>query len=1028
VIRRIVAGAVHNWHVTLAAFLGILAAGAIGYVSLRRQEDAKVQPPYAFLITIFPGASADRVESLVTRKIEEAVASIGDIRWIQSTSRANVSIVTVRLENGVDIDEHWQDLRERVAAIRGELPEGVREPKIETKTFDDVSVLTLALSAPGQTWDDAERRLRDEARALERRFEATAGVSRVEVLGEREEEIAAEIDLEAMVTRRITLERVVQALAARNVKIPPGSVERGSSSVVIEATGFFRSADEIGETVVDVTSAGTPVRLKEIARVVRRWQDAEERVTRNGAPAMLLAIFPQDSADLVELGDRLRDLAAKRAATAPPGLRLEVVTDQGERIERRVGGFVGNLWQGMLIVVVISIFLLGFRNALLVSIAVPSSCLGALFVMWLTGVDLHQVSLGALVIALGMLVDNAVVVADNVVAHLRLGKDRLTAAIDGAAEVNMAILSSTLTTVAAFIPLMLMPGVAGQYVASLPFVVSAALAWSYFFALFVAPMISARVLRPKMGLAERAQQVMSRAYRRVAPFILRGRWLVVAAGLAFVVLSLGGMGRLGIQFFPKAEMDLFYFEVEGPDGSTIERTMETTRAVEQRLRREPLVQDMTTTVGNGLPRFYYTHFPRESDPTIAEILLQARPGTLPIEVHELVERLNRELVGFPDTRVTGHELELGPPVGAPVVVRFVGDDIPALRAASRKLRTRLLRDPAITRAADDFGQDTREVRAVIDDAQLSLAALSHYQVAATIRAAVEGVQATTFDTHDDEIDVTVRAKPAHRDDFSLLEDLYLDSPIAGKVPLRQVARLDLVFDVGRLHRRNLERTLTLKIWSDTLLASALQQHVERAMAGFQPPPGVRTELGGEVEERDEAFANLGYAAIIAVAVILIILVAQFRSYRHAFVILTTIPLSFVGAFLGLWVLDAPVGFMAMLGLISLAGVVVNNAILLLEFVNIGIRQGKTVEEAIVDAGGSRLRPILATSLTTVVGLVPLTFSGGGFWEPMGAVMIGGLLTSTVLTLVVVPSLGRIVMGRGKPPDAAPTASVAGASP
>jgi multidrug efflux pump subunit AcrB len=1014
VIRRIVAGAVHNWHLTLAAFLGVIAAGVIGYMSLRRLEDAKVQPPYGFLITIFPGAGAERVESLVTRKLEEAVASIGDIRWIQSTSRANVSIISVRLENGVDIDSHWQDLRERVAAVRAELPDGVREPNIETKTFDDVSVITLAVSAPGQTWDDAERRLRDEARELERRLEAMPGVSRTETWGDREEEIAAEIDLEAMTTRRITLERVIQALAARNVQIPPGSVERGTTTVVIEATGFFRSEDEIGQTVVDVTPTGTPVRLHEIARVSRRWKDAEDRAYRNGDPAMLLAIYPQDSADLVELADRMRAFVAQRAEQAPPGVRLEVVTDQGQRIEQKVGSFVDNLWQGMLIVVIISIFLLGARNALLVSIAVPASCLGALFLMWMAGIEIHQVSLGALVIALGMLVDNAIVVADNVVAHLRMGKDRVTAAIDGAAEVNMAILSSTLTTIASFIPLMLMPGLTGEYVKALPFVVSAALAWSYLFALFVTPMIAAQALRPKVGLAERVGQAMAAGFRKAAAVFLRGRWLVLAVGVAFVVLAVAGIGRLGLQFFPKAEMDLFYLEVEGPDGSTIERTTQTARLVEERLRREPIVQDMTTIVGNGMPRFYYTHFPRESDPTVAEILLRAKPDTLPIEVHETVERLNRELVGFPDTRVTGHELELGPPVGAPVVIRLVGDDIAALRSASRTLRTRLLVDPAITRAADDFGQDTREVRAVVDDAKLSLAGLSHYHVAATIRAAIEGVKATTFDTHDDEIDVTVRAAPANRDDFSLLEDLYLDSPIAGKVPLRQVARLEPVFDVGRLHRRNLARTLTVKIWSDTLLAAELQQRVERVLAGFAAPPGVRVEIGGESEERDEAFANLGYAAIIAVSVILIILVAQFRSYRQAFVILTTIPFSFVGAFLGLWVLDAPLGFMALLGLISLAGVVVNNAILLLEFVNIGIRQGKTIEAAIIEASGSRLRPILATSLTTVVGLIPLTFSGGGFWEPMGAVMIGGLLTSTVLTLVVVPSLCRIVMGKGKP--------------
>ena len=1024
-IRRLVAGAAQNWHLTLAAFLGVVVAGIIGYLSLRRQEDAKVGVPYALIVTVFPGAGPERVENLVSRPLEEAAQSIGDLRWISSTSRANVSVILLRLENGVDIDAHWQDLREAVAAARGELPEGVREPKVETKSFDDVAVLTLAISAPGQTWDDAERRLRDEARVVERRLEGVRGVSRVEIQGDRDEELAAELDLEAMKTRRVTLERVLQALAARNVKIPPGSLERGGSVVVLEASGFFRSEDEVGRTVVDITPAGTPVRLHEIARVHRRWQDAEERIYHDGAPALLLAVFPQDSADLVELGGRLREWVERRRDELPPGLELALTTDQAERIERRVDNFVGNLWQGMLIVVIVCVLLLGARNALLVALAVPASSLGALFTMWLAGIEMHQVSLGALVIALGMLVDNAVVVADNVTAHLRLGKDRMTAAIDGASEVNLAILSSTLTTVAAFIPLMIMPGLAGEYVSSLPFVVSAALAWSYLLALFVNPMLAGRLLHPKLGLAERLQGVLSRGYRRLAPALLRLRWLILAAAVAGVALALHGLPQLGIEFFPKAEMAQFYVDVEGPDGSTVERTTTSARVVEQRLRREPIVREITTMVGGGLPRFYYTHFPRESDPTVAQLLVRVAPDTPPDDVRGLIVRLNRELVHLPDTRVTGHQLELGPPVGAPVVIRLTGDDVGTLRAASRTLRTRLAADPDITRTADDFGQDTRQVRAVVDDAQLGRAALTHFQVAATIRAAAEGVTATTFDTHDEELPVTVRARPADRDDFALLEDLYLDSPIAGKVPLRQVARLEPVFEVGRLHRRNLQRTLSLKVWTDTLLATELQTRVEAALADYRPPPGVQLELGGEAEERDEAFANLGRAAIIAVAVILIILVAQFRSYGQALTVLATIPFSIIGAFLGLWVTGSPVGFMAMLGLVSLSGVVVNNAILLLEFINIGLRQGKPLEQAIIDAAGSRLRPILATSLTTVVGLIPLTFSGGGFWAPMGAVMIGGLLTSTVLTLVVVPSLARIVMARRRARAVEPPPTAAG---
>lgn len=1019
-IRRVIAAAVHNWRLTVVAFLGVAVAGTIGYLTLQRLEDPEITPPYASVITIFPGAGAERVERLVTRKVERAVREIGDVRWIESTSRANVSIVFLRLENDVDIDAHWRDLRERVAAVRPQLPEGVREPLIDTKAYYDVAIVTLAVSAPGLTWADAERRLRDEATEIERRIEAMPGVSRAEVQGDREEEIAVDLDIEEMANRRVTLERIGQALAARNARIPPGAVERGGGTVFIETTGTLETQDDIARTVVDVTETGTPVRIRDIARVERRWKDAEERVYRDGSPAMLVAVYPQGAADLVELGSRLRSMAAVRAAAMPAGLALSVVTDQAERVERRVGMFVDNLWQGLLCVIAVSFLFFGLRNTLLISIAMPFSVLGAFALMRLFDIEVHQVSLAALVIALGMLVDNAIVVADNVAAHVRAGKDRVTAAIDGAAEVNRAMLSSTLTTVAAFIPLMLMQGLAGRFVASLPMVVCAALAVSYFFAVFGSPLVAARLGGGGGGgPAGRAADVMARGYRRVAGFLLRWRWIVVAGAAACLAGAAALAGTFGVEFFPKAEMQEFYVEVDGPDGATVDRTERVVRAVEEKLRREPLVAGVTSAIGRGLPRFYYNVFPAANDPAYAQIHVRVRPGSDPLEVRDLVARLNRDPIRFPDTTVAAMELEQGPPVGAPVVIRVRGDDVRALREASGRLRRLLRADPAIDRAVDDWGQDLHQVRAVVDDTQLGRAGLTHLQVAATIRAAVEGIVVTrmtesvagprTGAPSEEEIDVTIRAAPADRDDFSLLEDLYLDSPVARKVPLRQVARLAPEFEIGRLKRRNLERALSVKVWSDTLLPSELQGRVGSLLASYAPPSGTTIEIGGENEDRDEAFGGLGNAAIVAVAVVLLILVAQFGSYGRSLVIVTTIPFSLIGAAGGLWVTGSPIGFMSMLGLASLTGIVVNNAILLVEFVGIRRREGLGVSDAIVEAAATRLRPILATTITTVVGLIPLTLSGGGLWRPMGSVIIFGLLASMILTLVVVPCLCRIVM-------------------
>jgi multidrug efflux pump subunit AcrB len=1017
-MRRLIRAALDNPAVVVALFAALTLAGAMSFTSMPRREDPAVNPPFALIITALPGASAERVERLVTDPIEEAIDELEDIKRISSTSRTGVSVIELELFAGVDVLERWRTLRRLVAQAEEQLPDDATRPEIRAENLLDVGVMTIAVAGPASgdpalVTGEIERIARQVGDIVER----VPGIARVSEQGFAEPEVTVDVDLRALAVRRVPFTRVVGALRASNVRLPGGDLAVSGSRYPVETSGAFESVAQVEQTVVDVSPTGSPVTVADLAQVAQGRTEARERVRFRGRPAVLLTPFMQDGQSVTDLGRELRALVADRGSDLPDGYQLRIVSDQSRRVEQRIDKFSFNLLQGLALVIAITALALGLGGMVPVTVALPLSMVMGLAGMNAVGLELHQVSISALVLVIGMLVDNSIVITENVERHMRLGASPKQAAVEGAHEVWGSVLSSTLTTVVAFTPLAFMSDNTGEFIRALPIVVCLTLGSSYLVAMLVTPALAARLYRPRETIAARLERRVVPLFDRLLAGALRRPWVTLGIATAVLFGSLLSAGLLETEYFPKSENREFHIDITAPPGADLDTTEEGVLAVEGVLEQVPEVDAFTASIGRGFPRFYYNVFPRDADEAHAQVHVALAEDGRPTA--EIIAELSSGLAHVPGVRIEPRELEQGPPVGAPVVVRLFGDRIPPIRSAAREVVELLDGAPGIAQVYDDYGADVPRVAVDVNRVRASRAGLAEAEIAQAVRLAVAGIEATTLRDADEEVSVIVRAAADQRGDFDGLATLYVDSQATGEsVPLRQVAAVVPDFTLGSIRHRNLARTVTVRVWGQPGTSTAeLERSVESAIAGYRTPAGVTLELGGETEHRSRSFESLGRLALIAILAVFVILVFQYRSLIKPLAILAALPLATIGAVLGLWALDSPLGFMAILGLVSLIGVVINDSIVLVEFIEIRRRRGDALDDAIREGVRIRLRPIAMTTITTIGGMVPLTFFGGSLWRPMGAVIIFGLLAATLLTLIVVPVLyrqlerARTVVGR-----------------
>lgn len=1022
---------------TLAAMFFLV--GVVALITMPRREDPKITIHTGLVVAVYPGATSQQVEERVTRKIEERLFHFSEVRRAKtfSTSRNGIVVVNVELnESEKEPDQFWSKLRLEMAELKQtELPAEVRGPVVDSDFGDTVAVL-IAIHGAGY----APSQLTDYAKTVEARLRTLPAVAKIRRIGDQTERMEIDASSERMAELGVNPDHVMKALAGHNTIEYAGGVGTERNKVPIEASGQFRSEDEIRNAIVDVTQTGKPVHVADIGSVERVYEDPTQFARINlgsdqpgsdqrgsdqpetsarasassGERTILLAVEMQEGNNIVFFGNDLRRTLHELQPLLPPGLKLDLVADQPRVVEERVMDFFREFGIAIVAVILVTMLLLPLRVALVSAVAIPVTVSTTFGLLNACGVELQQVSIAALITVLGMVVDDAIVIADNYVELLDRKIPREEAAWRCATEMAVPVLTATLTIIASFAPMLLLSGAVGEFIRALPIAVAIALGTSYVVAMTLTPLTARFFIRqglvdhdnggqpthPKFSPLERMQQL----YNQAITHALRHQKSVLAAGLGVFVLGLIVLQFVPQEFFPLAERNQFVMDVWLPEGARIEATDAAVQRIEQVLKTEKLVTSSTSFIGCSAPRFYYNVNPQPPTPNYAQILVNTKKvsGT-----PELVAALRKQMgAAAPEAQVYVKELQQGQVMEAPVEVRIVGDDLTALRELGDQVEEILRHTPGATYIHTDWRQDEWQLGVHLREEVANRIGLTDSAVAQQLGGDFEGAPITTAWEGDRPVDVVFRLDAADRAAVTDVADTYVISPATGaRVPVAAVATLKPTWEPGRIVRRNGARTLTVRAFPDGgRLASQILAESRKKIDALPLPPGYRIEYGGEFANQNETFSEMQKALGVSLVLIFLILLFQFRSFLDPLIVMMAFPLALPGAALGLFLTHNCYGFTAFMGIVSLGGLVVRNSIILIDYIHVRMQEGVEIEQAALEAGERRLRPIFLTTMAAAIGVLPMILSGSSMWSPLASVIAFGLLGSMFFTLVVIPVL------------------------
>ena len=1001
-------GALRSNRITFALLAILLYAGVTAYLRLPQQMDPGFTVRTAQVVTRFPGASPERVEQLVSDPIEQAIQAMPELDYVASTSRTGVSIVSAAIrEEFKDIRPIFDSLRRKVADV--ELPQGVAPPEINDE-LGDIYPIIFTLSADGFS----DRELKSIAKDVRDQLLQVDGVGKVDILGEQEERVFVEYSDARLSQLGLTPFSIQQSLQARNIILPGGQVDIGPEALVLEPSGNFDSIDDIRRTILRMPN-GKLTYLEDLADIRRGYVDPPKGiVTSDGYRSIALAINMSDGYNLVDLGASMRTFFANLQTYYPHGIDFQVAYFQPKDVESKVQDFLSNVIQAVIIVLVVMLVTLGLRTGLIVSALIPSAMIITIFVISQVGETINQMSLAALIIALGLLVDNAIVVSESIMVSMSKGTPVFKAAVDSCRELQVPLLISSLTTASAFLPIYLAESAVGEYTAALFVVVSTTLLVSWVLSLTMTPLLCQFFMKAQpQASGEEFSSTFYRLYRGTLRLALRNRILTVLLAVAMFVGSQPLWGLVPNIFFPAQENPFFMAAFNLPPGTSMQATLDMSRRIDRFVADELKTTDekpegvisWTTFIGETPPPFTLGFSPSPSLGGYCELMV----NTTSVEAaREMMQKLDRfAYAELPDVKTHIRMLSAGPPVDKPVQIRISGSNMETVYAIVDDVKERLRSIDGVRNVGDNWGARTKKLAVDIDGERALRSGVSHQEVATSVQTFVSGLTTTHYREGDESIPVVMRSVSKDRRNLDRIRTVSVYSQ-RGPRPLSQVANLSIDIEAASILRRGRSRTVTVEaeVAEGTTASEvfvAMRPWLDAEKKSW--PIGNRWEYGGEFESSEKANASIGVKLPIAGMAILLLLIWQFNSIRKTAIVLSSIVLAMVGVVVGLVTFKSTFGFMTLLGVISLAGIVINNAIVLIDRIRIEIEDnGMAPKEAVIYAAQQRVRPILLTTATTIASLIPLYLTGGLMWEPMAVAIMSGLLFSTMLTLLFVPLL------------------------
>jgi multidrug efflux pump subunit AcrB len=1004
--------ALENNRTAWVIFAAMLLFGLSAFNNMPKDYDPGFIIRTAQVVTYFPGASPQRVEELVTDQIEKVAQQIPELDFVTSTSKTGVSIVSVNIkESYKDMRPIWDNLRRKIQSIEKDLPNGAQIPIVNDE-FGDVFGIVVGLTADGYSYREMEE-VADQVRDAFLRLPEAA---KVDIYGTQEQRVFIEFENTRLASLGLSANQLKDQLAARNIVNPGGSLYIDDETLALEPSGNFESVEDIAQTIINIPGSDQVILLTDIAKVYRDYVDPAKSKVRVGSQrGLTLAISMRAGGNNIALGEQVLDSIRYLEGVYPIGVEFKLLSFLPQEVEQKVSDFVSNLVQAILVVTVVMLFSLGLRTGLIVASLIPMSMVFGILVMSFFDISIDQISLAALIIALGMLVDNGIVMSENIMVQMEKGKKAIDAAVDSANELKIPLLVSSLTTGAAFLPIFLAESSTGEYTASLFKVVTITLLCSWLLAMTMIPMLC--VYFTKVNVKHDSDEYtgsMYQNYRNILYTLLKFRWLTVAVCIGMLFLSVQGLKLIPNLFFPPSDRDYFKVELELPVGTRLQATESVVKDMEAFFQTQLLITNERDTgitqwvsyIGNGGPRFLLTHTPESTSSNYALMIVS-------VTSYQIIDKMMADieeyaLMRHPDLLLKQRKIENGAPIANPVEFRIAGSDTHEVMKIVAQLKDKMRETSGLKSISDDWGLPIKKLQIDINQTRARRAGVSSKDIATSLQTGLSGLELTQYREGDDIIPVTLRSIATDRQDISKLEAMVVYSQSSGSsVPLKQVADIKVVWENAQIFRRDRLKSVVVGAQVDGITASegvaAILPWLEEQR--LQWPLGYSYELGGEAESSGKANESIAAKMPIAVLIIVILLIGQFNSIRKSVMVLATIPLGFIGVVAGLLIGQSFFGFMTLLGVISLAGIVINNAIVLLERIKVELDElPDSPIDAIVNAAQARMRPILLTTATTVLGLVPLYLGGGEMWEPMALSIIGGLLFSTVLTLGVIPVL------------------------
>ncbi|MGE5800859.1 MAG: efflux RND transporter permease subunit [Gemmatimonadota bacterium] len=999
---------VKNWQFTVVLFAMLAALGMTSLLTISRGEDPPIDFPTFTIVAVYPGASAGDLERLVVKQLEDTLHGLDDVRSISSHIRPGVARVQIEFEPNEDADKKYDDVVREVNALRAGLPPEVLRLDIYKASTLDVNIVQVALVAPLASYATLD----SLGEVLEDQLTALPGVRTAERWGAPERQVDVDLDLGRLAALRLPVGLVLGAIGGESADIPGGSADVGRRSFSVRSSGSYESLDQVRGTVIRGGN-GRLVHVGDVARVSWGSADSTYRARFNGRRAVFVTATQREGTTVGVVRDRIYAALAQFERTLPPGITLQRGFDQAANVSHRLGR-LGEDFLIALGLVLLTLLPLGGRAALVVMISIPLSLAMAVTALNWTGFTLNQLSIVGMVIALGLLVDDSIVVVENITRYRRAGHSRIQAAILATQQIWVAVLGATATLIFAFVPLLFLPGGPGRYIRSLPVAVVFAVLASLIVSLTVIPWLSSLLLGKDEGPeGNRFLRAFDRGihatYAPVLDHALKrpGRTLLLAS--AFVLLSFALVPIVGFSLFPKAETPQFRVDITAPEGASIAATDSAARFGERVLGRTHGVKTIYTSVGHDNPRVYYNVASRTDDPRIGQLFVlldHYDTKTTP----PLLDSLRAELGTYPGAEIALREFENGPPIDAPIAMRVEGADLDSLRAIAGRVE-RVLRATSGTEFVTNPVRLARtDLRVAIDRAKAGLLGIPTVEIDRTVRLGLAGLEAGKLRAGaGDARPIVVRLARAGRASPDELARVYVSSSNGALAPLSQVADIRFERAVSEIQRHNRVRSVTVTANVRTgYNTDRVTRQVLRGLDQVALPSGYRIVPAGEIESRQDSFGNMGGAIIVATFVILAILVLEFRTFRSTLIVASVIPLGMAGGVIALLLAGQTLSFAATIGFVALIGIEIKTSILLVDLTNRLRVEGMGLEDAIRRAGEVRFLPIVLTSLTAVGGLLPIALQGSGLYAPLAWVIIGGLISSTLLARIVTPVMYRVL--------------------